>query len=298
MALKLKALKSIGMSNSENPDTYVEQKSDDEVLAEIESLAEEKVRFAEWKRVDVEKKGRIFKRMQIVTVEKTKGEFIILMRSELREFRKHVHRVNVQYGQSRRLKEILPSNHAICHMDFVENYTCGFAEEIQSAYFDKNTVTLHPVVIYRKDETENEVKHKSLVVVSDELSHTSSTVFAIMKQVITEVKEILPNVEVVHYMTDSPTSQYRNKQIFSIVAQHDTIFPGIRASWLYFEAGHGKGPCDGVGGTAKRLADMAVKRHSAIIQSADDFYQWGKSQENSSLKYIIICPQISMYRGP
>ena len=36
--------------------------------------------------------------MQIVTVEKTKGEFIILMRSELREFRKHVHRVQVQYG--------------------------------------------------------------------------------------------------------------------------------------------------------------------------------------------------------
>ena len=62
MALKLKALKSIGMSNSENPDTYVEQKSDDEVLAEIESLAEEKVRFAEWKRVDVEKKRENFQK--------------------------------------------------------------------------------------------------------------------------------------------------------------------------------------------------------------------------------------------
>ena len=111
--------------------------------------------------------------MQIVTVEKIIGEFIILMRSELREFRKRVHRVKVQYGQFRRLKEILPSNHAICHMNFAENYTCGFAEEIQPAYFDKNTVTLHPVVIYRKDETENIVKRESLVVVSDELSHTS-----------------------------------------------------------------------------------------------------------------------------
>lgn len=62
-----------------------------------------------------------------------------------------------------------------------------------------------------------------MFVVSDELSHTSSTVFAIMKQVIVEVKTILQNVEMVHYMTDSPTSQYRNKQIFSIVAQHDAI---------------------------------------------------------------------------
>lgn len=104
------------------------------------------------------------------------------------------------------------------------------------------------------------MKHKLLVVFSDELSHTSSTVFAIMKQVIAEVKAILPNVEMVHYMMDSRTSQYRNKQIFSIVAQNDTIFPGIKATWLYFEAEHGKGPCDGVGGTAKRLVDMAVKR--------------------------------------
>ena len=109
-----------------------------------------------------------------------------------------------------------------------------------------------------------------------------------MKQFITEVKEILPNLEMVHYMTDSPTSQYRNKRIFSIVAQHDTIFPGIRSSWLYFEAGHKKGPCDGVGGTVKRVADMSFQRHSVIIQSANDFYHGGKSQENSSLKYIFI----------
>ena len=102
------------------------------------------------------------------------------------------------------------------------------------------------------------------------------------------MKEIMPNVEMVHYMTDSPTTQYSNKQIFSMAAQHDTIFHGIRASWLYFEAEHRNGPCDGVGGTSKRLADMAVKRHSAIIQSADDIYQWGKSQENSSLKYIFV----------
>lgn len=156
--------------------------------------------------------------------------------------------MKIQYGESRRLKETLPNSHAICHMDFAENYTCGFAEEIQSAYFDKNTVTLHPVVIYYKDTTNNEVKHKSLVVVSDELAHTASTVFAIIKQVIPQVKELLPKVEMVHYMTDSPTSQYRNKQIFSIIANHDRLFPDIKASWLYFDAGHGKGPCDGVGG--------------------------------------------------
>ncbi|KAL3842603.1 hypothetical protein ACJMK2_020596 [Sinanodonta woodiana] len=257
----------------------------EKIVKGIESIREEKIKFSEWKRVDIEKKGKFFKRMQIVSGEKSKSDFVALLRSELTEFRKHIHRVKEQYGQSRHLKDILPTTHAICHMDFAENYTFGML----SAYIDKNAVTLHPVEIYTKDkEDEVKVKHKSQVVISDELSHTSSTVFAIMKHVVKEVKAVLQNVEMVHYMTDSPTSQHRNMEIFSIVAHHDTIFPGIKASWLYFEAGHGKGPCDGVRGTAQRLVDMAVKRHSAIIQSADDFFQWGKTKENSALKYIFV----------
>ncbi|WAR07387.1 hypothetical protein MAR_017345 [Mya arenaria] len=76
----------------------------------------------------------------------------------------------------------------------------------------------------------------------------------------------------------SPTSQYSYRQIFSVIAKHDHFIPGIQTAWLYFEAGHGKGACDGVGGTAKRLAGMAVKRHKAIIQSAKDFFRWGQSQ--------------------
>lgn len=36
MVLKLKALKTIGMPTSENPDTYVGQKSDDEIFGDIE----------------------------------------------------------------------------------------------------------------------------------------------------------------------------------------------------------------------------------------------------------------------
>jgi hypothetical protein len=63
-----------------------------------------------------------------------------------------------------------------------------------------------------------------------------------MKKVVNVVKEILPSCKMTHYMTDSPTSQYWNRQIFSLVANHDKIFSGIQATWLYFEAGHGKGP--------------------------------------------------------
>ena len=42
------------------------------------------------------------------------------------------------------------------------------------------------------------------------------------------------------------------------------------------EAGHGKGPCDPIGGVAKRNADMAVKQQKAVIQDANDFFAWAK----------------------
>ena len=58
-------------------------------------------------------------------------------------------------------------------------------------------------------------------------------------------------LEIVHYITDSPFSQYRTKVMFSVVANRQETF-GLQACWDYFEAGHGKGSCDGISGTAKK----------------------------------------------
>ena len=44
----------------------------------------------------------------------------------------------------------------------------------------------------------------------------------------------------------------------------------IDAIWQYFEAGHGKGPCNGPIGTAKCMADQAIQRGTASTQSTDD----------------------------
>jgi len=47
---------------------------------------------------------------------------------------------------------------------------------------------------------------------------------------------------------------------------------GSFASWHFFESGHGKGPCDGIGGTTQRNADNAVKQGKDLIQDAHDFF--------------------------
>ena len=141
-------------------------------------------------------------------------------------------------------------------MDFAEKYECQTQEEIQSAYWDKTAITLHPAAVFFKEN--GSLEHKSIVCISDDEKHNADAVFAFMKELITQVKSCCPKLKLLHYWTDSPTSQYRNKTIFTLLSLHQQLF-SVKASWNYFEAGHGKGPCDGIGGTAKRMADEAIK---------------------------------------
>jgi len=132
-------------------------------------------------------------------------------------------------------------------------------------------------------------RHRSpFTLFSDEPNHDAKFVFALLRKLVPELVKLIPGLNFVHYWTDSPTSQYRNKTIFKIVSCHEEFF-NVLASWNYMEAGHGKGPCDPIGGTAKRKADLAVKNDKAVIQDATDFYTWAKgTEETSAIKYFFV----------
>ena len=68
----------------------------------------------------------------------------------------------------------------------------------------------------------------------------------------------------VHYWTDSPSSQYRNEDIFYIILQHESLFD-TKAMWSYFEANHSKGPYDRLGVTTKRMTDNAIKQRKYFV---------------------------------
>ena len=127
----------------------------------------------------VEGRGQKFKQLQLVHTEASNVNFVIIMRTELQDFCLHIECVHYQYEQVSQLKENLPSSHAVCQMDFAENYICNQAKEIQSAYFDKSSVTLHHVV-YMKDPINDQLRYKSHIFVSDKKAHKATTVFAIM----------------------------------------------------------------------------------------------------------------------
>ncbi|XP_063953700.1 uncharacterized protein LOC135153666 [Lytechinus pictus] len=278
VALQLKALKALNCVNTTNPDQFIRDNDDSAVDAALNSLqADVNVDFEQWKR-SPDDEGRI--KTRLVRVSATKEDLLTQFPKEIQELRSHVRRVHNQYEAMTKCKENLAADHCIVHMDFSENYVCAAEEEVQSAYWSQESVTIHPIVVYYRDVDGNLV-HRSLVAISDERAHNTSTILAIITKVIPQLREMVPTLSKVFYWTDSPSSQYRNKTMFAVVGEHRALY-GIDAQWDYFEAGHGKGACDGIGGTVKRLADEAVKRRAAVIMNAHDFFAWASQERHDN----------------
>jgi hypothetical protein len=141
------------------------------------------------------------------------------------------------------------------------------------------------MVVNYKDQ-EGKLQHKSYVGISPEKSHSAPTTFAFLRKLVPQVQELLPQLSCIHYITDSPVSQYRNKSITKVIAMHSKYFPGVTCTWDFLESGHGKGPCDGVGGSIKHYADTAVKK-GVLITNAQDFFTWAvENNEKMSCFYV------------
>ena len=130
------------------------------------------------------------------------------------------------------------------------------------------------VVAYYKQG--DKLVHQSYVFVSDEPHQDGRFVFARITKLVPMLLALLPCLKFVHYWTDSPTSQERNKTIFKILSCHQEYFI-VLSLCSYMESGHGEGPCNPVGGTAKRKAHPPVKNDQMPII----FFAWAKETEET-----------------
>jgi len=271
-----------------SPDAFVEEYNTEEKIQQLlntfdEEAHEGMVVYEKWGRVN-DSDGKT--KTRIIRVEEEPAEFIDNFMSRYLMFVDHNDRANHQYVQQRRCKQNLKPGECMVQVDFIQNYACLVQNAAQSSFFDQTQVTVHASVIYYREEENGELLHKSFVHASPVNTHNAAMVCAILDKLWTEdfreEKERL-GIHTVHYYSDSPFSQYRNKWIFDFVTKHEERY-GIKATWDYFETGHGKGPCDGVGGSVKRLADDAQKM-GIRIQNAEDFVKW--AQESRSVSYAV-----------
>ena len=97
------------------------------------------------------------------------------------------------------------------------------------------------------------------------------------KKVIHHSKSIhgTENIKKLIFFSDGGGAQYKNKSklINMIYLQKET---GIKVHWNFFATAHGKGACDGIGGTVKRLAhrgSLQRTEHSQIT-TPKGLFEW------------------------
>lgn len=61
--------------------------------------------------------------------------------------------------------------------------------------------------------------------------------------------------------------------------------------WHFFATSHGKGPCDAIGGTLKRMATRAslAKQHEHPITNARELYNWANNRKENLQTKMTFC---------
>ncbi|CAH0560580.1 unnamed protein product [Brassicogethes aeneus] len=156
-------------------------------------------------------------------------------------------------------------------MDFSENYVLKYASEIQASHFgaSKKQISLHTSVVYYGEN----IKPVLYCTLSNCLRHDSAAICAHLNPLLGEIKNNVPNLKTIHFASDEPSTQYRNKSMFYLASSYlSKVLNVENMFWHFSEAGHGKGAPDGVGGCLKRSADGLV----------------GRSTDLSSLEVLVI----------
>ena len=138
--------------------------------------------------------------------------------------------------------------------DFAENYAFVVQDASQSFHWNNSQATLHPFVIYYREG--GNLANCSFVAISECNTHDVVAVHLFQTHLIEFMKKRFTTLNRIIYFSDGCAAQYKNCKNFLNLCNHESDF-GASAEWNFFATSHGKGPCDGVGGTVKRLATRA-----------------------------------------
>jgi hypothetical protein len=161
--------------------------------------------------------------------------------------------------------ENIEDDEMVIHFDFAENFSCSAQDQIQSAYYGQQMVSIFTVVMKHK-----QLGTKSVVLCCDETDHSKRAVMVLLLELFEAyVKPLCVNR--VRFWSDGPSAQFKNKYMYTFLKFLHQRYELAFLQWNFFATSHGKGPVDGVGGTAKRIVWRRVMSRSTVVSNASDF---------------------------
>ena len=176
-------------------------------------------------------------------------DFIDFVAAKIDAFTAHSFIAKCQAKYLKERKEALQEDECLLLLDFAENFQFVIQDEVQGYHWCKLYCTVHPAVIYVMQD--GNLVHYSFCVISDDITHDTSFVYALQKLMCEHIRNKFPNIKKVEYFSDGCAGQYKNYKNFLNLTYHTEDF-SLTAVWTFFATSHGKSPCDGIGGTVKR----------------------------------------------
>ena len=234
--------------------------------SEIESLAEDDkanidIGFLEWnkvKQVEISKNTGKTKGDKTMRLSKhlPAAELGKIILEEYEKYKNHLDRDFVMKQELKKVRNEAQEDEdlAVLHIDWAEQHKITEVKEIQSAYFNgRYSYDIHTGYVYTKEDSHG------FASISDSSDHKAEAIHNAIKPTIEDLCSKGKTRFVI--CCDSPTSQYRNsKNVF--LMRRLCIELNISIRLLFTEAGHGKSPCDGVGGNIKtQVEDVLLNIH-------------------------------------
>ena len=145
--------------------------------------------------------------------------------SMLERYKTHVFNINHQYQFYRSLLLKMQQTECLIHVDFSENYTSKLAQEIQSMHFgaSKKQITLHTGVLHIGAGG----KPLTFCSLSDDCDHGPFGIWTHLRPILEDIKKEHPAVNIIHFFSDGPCTQYRQKLNF-LLFSNDLANRGIQ----------------------------------------------------------------------
>ena len=228
------------------------------------------------------KKGKVVKRVVKVYKEGCAGEQKELVQGAWGHYLEHVRIKRIMSKEFQ--DDLIKENVIILQVDFAMDYnTKDNSREVQSSIYARQNVTIFTAAIRHKGVW------KSYSIVTNSGKYKNS-VRVFMLRILEDFvsKTDITTIDKLIVWSDGPSCEFRNQFCTGKVLFEMSQVVKKVSYWKYFAASHGKGVCDGIGGSLKaRVAEHCRGKHrdDVVVQNHEQFYKL-------ATKY---CPKVKIF---
>ena len=207
-------------------------------------------------------------------------------RANIQAYNAHIDLCNAQDAQYRKDKELARTNPKVCtiQLDFTR-YDTGYRRDPTQSENQTQLNCLHVIVFYGEG---GELIYKAFDIFHDKAKNDYSFVRAALLWLMAQ--SFMQRFDLFKFWSDGGPKHFKiRRTLFFATVELANIVSG-HVDWNFFPSYHGKGPCDGRAGTAKRLLVQAAREDEVICgaQALTEFFN--KNMKHANAASIPIMP--------